>query len=207
MTDAPSYATVRIEPNDAKAGFRSGARPLDDYFARYAISNDREGLDASPSTTELGAGAWANRCSSTRCIGSSTRRHRRVYWRHRRCEGRGRGAVLREVRLRYGARREVAPAHVPADWDCEGGVRPCRRLSGINAQRWPVTPHPEHDVPLHVISGTNDRPVILALDWMTQQHLRPLVDCSRCGEHSSINCRIEGKPICPRCYPEALNLL
>src|SRR5690348_13338267 len=44
MTDAPSYATVRIEPNDAKAGFRSGVRPLDDYFSRHAISNDREGI-------------------------------------------------------------------------------------------------------------------------------------------------------------------
>jgi GNAT superfamily N-acetyltransferase len=44
MTDAPSYATVRIEPNDAKAGFRSGVRQRDDDFARHAVSNDREGI-------------------------------------------------------------------------------------------------------------------------------------------------------------------
>jgi GNAT superfamily N-acetyltransferase len=47
MTDSPSYATVRIEPNDAKAGFRSGVRALDDYFARHAVSNDREGIGAA----------------------------------------------------------------------------------------------------------------------------------------------------------------
>ena len=45
MTETePSYITSRIEPSDAKVGFRSGSRLLDDYFARHALSNDREGI-------------------------------------------------------------------------------------------------------------------------------------------------------------------
>ena len=44
MTETPSYSTAPIEPKDAKAGFRSGVRPLDDYLARHALSNDREGI-------------------------------------------------------------------------------------------------------------------------------------------------------------------
>lgn len=38
------YATARMEPDDAKSGFRSGKHPLDDYFARHALKNDRDGV-------------------------------------------------------------------------------------------------------------------------------------------------------------------
>lgn len=36
--------TARIEPADASSGFRSGSHPLDDYLARHAIGNDRDGI-------------------------------------------------------------------------------------------------------------------------------------------------------------------
>ena len=45
MTDSEaSFITTRIEPSDARVGFRSGSSPLDDYFARHALSNDRDGI-------------------------------------------------------------------------------------------------------------------------------------------------------------------
>jgi GNAT superfamily N-acetyltransferase len=36
--------TVPISEADAASGFRCGKRPLDDYFARYAVANDRTGV-------------------------------------------------------------------------------------------------------------------------------------------------------------------
>lgn len=33
-----------VSPDDAGAGFRSGVHPLDDYFARHALPNDRAGV-------------------------------------------------------------------------------------------------------------------------------------------------------------------
>lgn len=33
-----------IAAEDAKAGFRSGVHPLDDYFKRHAVTNDRAGI-------------------------------------------------------------------------------------------------------------------------------------------------------------------
>lgn len=33
-----------ISAEDAKAGFRSGVHPLDDYFKRHALTNDRAGI-------------------------------------------------------------------------------------------------------------------------------------------------------------------
>lgn len=38
------YVTARIEPDDARSGFRCGKHPLDDYFARHALTNDRDGV-------------------------------------------------------------------------------------------------------------------------------------------------------------------
>jgi hypothetical protein len=38
------YATVRIEPDDAASGFSCGRHPLDDYFRRHAVANDRSGI-------------------------------------------------------------------------------------------------------------------------------------------------------------------
>lgn len=40
----PPYITSAIEPDDPKAGFASGTRALDDYFARFALANDRAGV-------------------------------------------------------------------------------------------------------------------------------------------------------------------
>ncbi len=42
--EAPIYATVRIESEDAASGFRCGKHALDDYFARHALANDLAGI-------------------------------------------------------------------------------------------------------------------------------------------------------------------
>lgn len=39
-----SYATSAIEPDDTTAGFSCGKHPLDDYFSRHALANDRAGI-------------------------------------------------------------------------------------------------------------------------------------------------------------------
>ena len=45
MIDGESrYATVPIEAGDAASGFSCGKPPLDDYFKRHAIRNDRAGI-------------------------------------------------------------------------------------------------------------------------------------------------------------------
>ena len=41
--DSP-YVTRPIEPADEKSGFSCGKVPLDEYFARYAVANDRAGI-------------------------------------------------------------------------------------------------------------------------------------------------------------------
>lgn len=41
---APNYVTSPIEPADVGAGFSCGKHPLDDYFARHALANDRAGV-------------------------------------------------------------------------------------------------------------------------------------------------------------------
>ena len=38
------YETDSIRPEDATSGFRCGKHPLDDFFARHALDNDRQGL-------------------------------------------------------------------------------------------------------------------------------------------------------------------
>lgn len=43
-TVSPPYITVRMEAADVAAAFRSGKRPLDDYFARHAVTNDQMGI-------------------------------------------------------------------------------------------------------------------------------------------------------------------
>jgi hypothetical protein len=40
----PSYVTAPIEEADVKSGFSCGKHPLDDYFARHALANDRRGI-------------------------------------------------------------------------------------------------------------------------------------------------------------------
>lgn len=40
-------STVRIEPADASSQFRSGVHALDDYFARHAVKNDRDGISTA----------------------------------------------------------------------------------------------------------------------------------------------------------------
>src|SRR5690606_31684432 len=55
-----SYRTRPIGPADPSSGFRSGTRPLDDYFQRHALPNDQGDvgrayvLDAS--TEDIAAG-------------------------------------------------------------------------------------------------------------------------------------------------------
>jgi hypothetical protein len=45
MTDPGSpYVTTQIEPDDARSGFSCGKHPLDDYFKRHAVANDRSGI-------------------------------------------------------------------------------------------------------------------------------------------------------------------
>ena len=39
-----SYATSRITEADAASGFRCAKHPLDDYFERHAVKNDRSGV-------------------------------------------------------------------------------------------------------------------------------------------------------------------
>jgi len=36
--------TVPVQPEDTKSGFRCGQRALDDFFARHALENDRNGI-------------------------------------------------------------------------------------------------------------------------------------------------------------------
>ena len=36
--------TTRLEPADVETGFRCGKHPLDDFFARHALVNDRTGI-------------------------------------------------------------------------------------------------------------------------------------------------------------------
>jgi GNAT superfamily N-acetyltransferase len=38
------YITSPVEAGDVGHGFRSGKQPLDEYFARHAVANDREGI-------------------------------------------------------------------------------------------------------------------------------------------------------------------
>ncbi len=42
--DDASYFTSRIEESDAKSGFCCGRHPLDDYFRRHAVPNDRRNI-------------------------------------------------------------------------------------------------------------------------------------------------------------------
>ena len=45
MTERGSpYITMQIEPDDAAVGFSCGKHPLDDYFKRHAVQNDRAGI-------------------------------------------------------------------------------------------------------------------------------------------------------------------
>ena len=45
MTESGSlYVTTRIEPADAASGFACGKHPLDDYFRRHAVPNDRANI-------------------------------------------------------------------------------------------------------------------------------------------------------------------
>ncbi len=44
VSDAALYLTTPIEASDVDAGFRCGKHSLDDYFARHALQNDRDGL-------------------------------------------------------------------------------------------------------------------------------------------------------------------
>ncbi len=59
MSDAPPRIRP-IQPADPSCGFRSGTRPLDDYFERHALANDRGDigrayvLAASPADTDAG---------------------------------------------------------------------------------------------------------------------------------------------------------
>jgi GNAT superfamily N-acetyltransferase len=39
-----TYITSQIEPEDVTSGFSCGKHPLDDYFRRHALSNDRAGI-------------------------------------------------------------------------------------------------------------------------------------------------------------------
>jgi hypothetical protein len=39
-----NYVTSPIEPDDVKSGFSCGKHPLDDYFLRHALANDRAGI-------------------------------------------------------------------------------------------------------------------------------------------------------------------
>jgi GNAT superfamily N-acetyltransferase len=45
MTSSGStYITSQIEPDDLTSGFSCGKHPLDDYFRRHALANDRAGI-------------------------------------------------------------------------------------------------------------------------------------------------------------------
>lgn len=41
---APAPRTVRVQAEDAASGFHCGAPSLDEFFARYACSNDQRGI-------------------------------------------------------------------------------------------------------------------------------------------------------------------
>jgi hypothetical protein len=54
MTGAPAPRTVRVQVEDVQSGFRCGDAALDEFFARYASSNDERGssrCSASEPTT------------------------------------------------------------------------------------------------------------------------------------------------------------
>lgn len=38
------YVAQQVEPEDAASGFSCGKHPLDDYFKRHAVANDRTGV-------------------------------------------------------------------------------------------------------------------------------------------------------------------
>jgi hypothetical protein len=40
----PTYITAPIEEADVKSGFSCGKHPLDDYFVRHALANERRGI-------------------------------------------------------------------------------------------------------------------------------------------------------------------
>jgi GNAT superfamily N-acetyltransferase len=42
--ETASYKTARLRPDDVVVGFRCGKHPLDDFFARHALTNDRAGI-------------------------------------------------------------------------------------------------------------------------------------------------------------------
>jgi GNAT superfamily N-acetyltransferase len=42
--ETSSYETARLQPADVVAGFRCGKHPLDDFFARHALANERAGI-------------------------------------------------------------------------------------------------------------------------------------------------------------------
>jgi GNAT superfamily N-acetyltransferase len=42
--ETASYKTARLQPDDVVVGFRCGKHPLDDFFARHALTNDRAGI-------------------------------------------------------------------------------------------------------------------------------------------------------------------
>jgi hypothetical protein len=44
MTAAPAPRTVRVQAEDAASGFHCGDAALDEFFARYACSNDERGI-------------------------------------------------------------------------------------------------------------------------------------------------------------------
>jgi hypothetical protein len=60
MTDPPQgrRTTRPIRADDPSCGFRCGKHPLDDYFARHALANDRAGIGRAyvlPASTEEAA--------------------------------------------------------------------------------------------------------------------------------------------------------
>jgi len=42
--ETSSCKTARLQPGDVAAGFRCGKHPLDDFFARHALTNDGVGI-------------------------------------------------------------------------------------------------------------------------------------------------------------------
>ncbi len=44
MIEISKPVTVRLKPEDVESGFQCGKTSLDDYFAKYALKNDRKGI-------------------------------------------------------------------------------------------------------------------------------------------------------------------
>ena len=44
LRETASYETARLRPDDVVAVFCCGKHPLDDFFARHALANDRAGI-------------------------------------------------------------------------------------------------------------------------------------------------------------------